>query len=145
MRIRPKLRTLFGLSAEERSALIEAWLGLLWFRVWLACQPSLRLDAWISGLVPWDGEPDEKAVEQLGRWVAIAARYHVVRADCLPRSLCLQWMMARRGWQAQLRIGVRKEQGRVCAHAWLEDPTGRPIHEREDVRSHFKPLFAAAR
>ena len=41
-------------------------------------------------------------------------------AACLTRSLALNWMLARHGYAAQLRIGVRQAGAAVDAHAWIE-------------------------
>jgi hypothetical protein len=60
---------------------------------------------------------------------------------CLPRSLVLQRFLVKRGTAAELRIGVRKEEERLLAHAWLE-AEGRPLCEARDVEGRFVPLVA---
>lgn len=71
---------------------------------------------------PGSAAPQEPSagVERLGRWVDAAARYHPLRTRCLHRSLALKWMLAGRGIDADLRIGVRREGEELAAHAWLE-------------------------
>lgn len=54
------------------------------------------------------------------RLVGIAARHGLVRATCLSRALTLWWLLRRQGIASDLRIGVRKKEGRLEAHAWLE-------------------------
>ena len=39
---------------------------------------------------------------------------------CLRRSLTLQWLLARGGLDTTLQFGVRRENGSLQAHAWLE-------------------------
>jgi hypothetical protein len=56
----------------------------------------------------------------IARLVSIAARHGPYRASCLRQSLALWWLLRRRGIAADLRIGVRREQNRVEAHAWVE-------------------------
>lgn len=42
------------------------------------------------------------------------------RSSCLEKSLVLCWLLQRRGIEAELRIGARKEKGNFEAHAWVE-------------------------
>ncbi len=52
--------------------------------------------------------------------VSIAARYGIVRATCLRQALLAFWLLCRRGIFTELRIGVRKVEGSINAHAWLK-------------------------
>ena len=64
------------------------------------------------------------AVESLAvlttRMVLAAARNSPIPSTCLERSLSLWWMLARQGIATQLRIGVRKDDEKFAAHAWVE-------------------------
>jgi len=55
---------------------------------------------------------------------------------CLRRSLVLQRMLGRRSIPAELRLGVRKEEGQLKAHAWLEYQ-GQPVGEAEDLEEKY--------
>lgn len=57
---------------------------------------------------------------RIARLVGIAANHGPYRATCLRQSLALWWLLRRRGVAAELRIGVRKEEGELLAHAWVE-------------------------
>ncbi len=62
---------------------------------------------------------------------------------CLPRSLALQRMLARRGIASELRIGVRKESngaGGIAAHAWVE-VDGVPLGEPQAIEERFQKLL----
>ncbi len=52
--------------------------------------------------------------------VNIAALRGPFRPTCLERSLVLWWLLQRDGIQSDLRIGVRKDEGELKAHAWVE-------------------------
>jgi hypothetical protein len=52
--------------------------------------------------------------------------------QCLVRSLVLQWMLARRGIASTLRLGVRRENGRMFAHAWVER-AGEPVNDSAEL------------
>ncbi len=71
--------------------------------------------------------------------VALAARHTPFRAKCLPRSLALQWLLARRGIDAELRIGVRKNGHALEAHAWIEH-CGEPLIDDVAVGQRFVPF-----
>jgi hypothetical protein len=49
-----------------------------------------------------------------------AARHLFFAPTCLEQSLVLAAMLRRRGLDAKLRIGARKQAGRFEAHAWVE-------------------------
>jgi hypothetical protein len=62
--------------------------------------------------------------------VRVAAANGICETTCLPRSLVLCTLLRRRGAEATLRLGVRKQAGDIEAHAWVEvgglrlDPSG---------------------
>jgi hypothetical protein len=59
-------------------------------------------------------------VDRIAWAVSLAGRY-VPRATCLTQALAMQILLKREGIAVQLHLGVAKdEQGRVTAHAWLE-------------------------
>jgi hypothetical protein len=78
-------------------------------------------------------------VRQLSEQVDRAADHHLVPMRCLRRTLALQWLLGRAGIASTLRIGVRKEAGRLLAHAWLEKD-GLPLTEPQAVTDRFVPL-----
>ena len=58
---------------------------------------------------------------------------------CLTRSLCLRWLLGRRGLPAQLRLGVAREADGLLAHAWVE-LQGQPVGEETQEVNRFAPL-----
>jgi len=76
---------------------------------------------------------------RVARLVELAARHGVLRANCLATSLALQSLLASAGFPAELRIGVRKHDLRLEAHAWVERH-GEPLLEDPDVRVRYRPF-----
>jgi hypothetical protein len=72
----------------------------------------------------------------VARMVEAAARHGLYRATCLPRSLILWSLLRRRGIAGDLCIGVRKDRGRLEAHAWVE-LRGAVLNDRDDVCNRF--------
>jgi hypothetical protein len=84
-------------------------------------------------------------IRALSELVNRAAHHHPLPASCLTRSLLLAWLLRRRGWGSELRIGVRLNDGSLDAHAWLECD-GIPVNDRADIAGDFRPFeesFAA--
>lgn len=73
---------------------------------------------------------------EVARLVAAACRYGLYRARCLPISLTLGWLLQREGISTDLRLGVRKADARLEAHAWIEH-RGVPLIDTPGVHQRF--------
>ena len=121
--------------------LSRAWVCLLAAYAALRFLPVRRVEALLEKLAGKDRAEISSA--HLARLVDVAARFHLRPITCLPRSLALRALLRRHGVEADLLIGVRREEdGVLRAHAWIED-AGCPVGESGDVRSRFRPLSAA--
>ena len=79
------------------------------------------------------------------RLVAVAARY--TGGTCLARSIVLACLLERQEVSAQLRIGVRKGENGLEAHAWVE-AAGTTLNDGQDVGERYAAFdrnFALAR
>lgn len=75
----------------------------------------------------------------LARLVDAAARRLPGHPACLTRSVTLWYLLRRRALPAALRLGVRKAEGRLEAHAWVE-LGGEVVNDSADVGARF-PAF----
>src|SRR5690606_26453267 len=73
---------------------------------------------------------------ELARLAAIAGRRGPLAANCLPQSLLLYFLLRRRGFAPTLKIGVRKQEAALDAHAWVELDG----HSLDPVQSVFQPF-----
>jgi hypothetical protein len=140
----PSWGKLCRLSGPERWALAQAlvllpltalalrWLGLRRWQSALARLAPRGGDRAVSG--------DDRA-HATARMVQAAARYGPCRANCLQQSLVLWWLLRRRGVASVLRIGVRKGEGRLEAHAWVEH-RGQALND-QDVGRRYVPFGRA--
>jgi Transglutaminase-like superfamily len=133
-------RKLWGLSRRERMLFACAALLL----------PVTRLALGVAGFRRWQSvlralsrgrerPPAGDALEQARRtaaMVGIAARRGVSRANCLPQSLVLWFLLRRQGIESRLRIGARKTNDSCEAHAWVEY-LGRVLNDSQDVNQRF--------
>jgi len=67
------------------------------------------------------------------------SRYSIYPADCLARSLALQYLLACEGIESELLLGARTLGGQFEAHAWVEVGTT-ALLEEEYVREVYQPF-----
>jgi Transglutaminase-like superfamily len=134
------LRRLREMPGDDRARLVEAWLSLARARMTIPRGTSARgLDrlSWLPG--PQGRAARRQEWEPLARAIDIAARHHLCRMTCLPKSLALRSMLSRRGLESTLRIGVRNAGAGLESHAWVESG-GVPIGFDGDRVAEFSPL-----
>jgi transglutaminase superfamily protein len=71
-----------------------------------------------------------------------ADRHGFGQSTCLAKSLTLWWLLGIQGITSQLRIGVRKENQKLEAHAWVERD-GLALNEPEERHHHYAAFDAA--
>lgn len=71
-----------------------------------------------------------------------ADRQGLSSTSCLAKSLALWWLLGRQGIDSHLRIGIRKEEEKFEAHAWVERD-GAALNEPEEYHRHYA-AFAGA-
>ncbi|WP_286194739.1 lasso peptide biosynthesis B2 protein [Synechococcus sp. CCY 0621] len=109
-------------------------LPLFWLRVKVLGQCTLG-----PGRVGSTLAPQVDAAVRMGQLVNRVAHYVLPPDNCLSRSLCLQWLLRRRGIPADLRLGVQLDAGQLQAHAWVE-VAGHPVNDAQDVAERFLPF-----
>jgi hypothetical protein len=86
--------------------------------------PRLRglLAAYPRNLPKYKGTETDavEASKHVSNLVSVASRYGLYHATCLRRSLLIWWWLRRMGIQTELRIGVKKVDGQLYAHAWIK-------------------------
>jgi hypothetical protein len=70
------------------------------------------------------------------RMVRAAVHYSLVKFTCLEESLTLWFLLSQWGIPARLRIGVRKDDGKFEAHAWVEH-NGEALNQPEALHQHY--------
>jgi Transglutaminase-like superfamily len=127
-------------TPEDLWAFARAWTVLLAADLGLRVLPFARVERWLSPKL--SPRIDETAVGRLVWSTEAAARHHLYPMRCLPKALCLRWLLGRHGIECELRIGVARQDGGLAAHAWVERQ-GRPIGESLAVEDRFAPLRPA--
>lgn len=131
------------LTARQWSVLLSA---LFWLAVTEVGLRLLGLSRLQRLLLPRSrrrhGTVSLKEIAEVIHLVDMAVRRLPGSGACLRRSLVLQRFLAREGIETELRFGVRKSDGSLEAHAWLEHE-GRPLGEAAPVEERFAKLLPA--
>lgn len=123
-------------------AFARAWGLLLAADLGLRAFSLPRMERWLSPGIAAGPPSGEATVGRLVWATAAAARHHLYPMRCLPRALCLRWLLSRQGIATELKIGVAREGEGLAAHAWVERE-GRPVGEAVGVGDQFLPLGPA--
>jgi hypothetical protein len=143
-----KLVQLARLTGTEWTILIRAGVLLPAIAFGLRVVGFNRLRALLGKVLPdggvrLSGDREKSLVVVTTRMVGIASRHGFPRVTCLPRSLTLWRLLRSQGVEADLRIGVRREAGRLDAHAWVEH-RGLPLNDASDVAERYAAFDGSA-
>jgi len=75
-------------------------------------------------------------VQRTCRVVGAAQRRSPVKSTCLEESLVLWYLLRKQGIKSRLRIGVRKINGKLEAHAWVEY-NGEALNQPGQIHRHY--------
>jgi hypothetical protein len=146
-----RLHRFSRLNSAARRLFLRAFILLplvslsLRFRGFRATQATLqkRLDATNASRLSTPGlalAPD--VVPRTVQMVQAAVRHGFGSPNCLEISLTLWWLLARQDAVSTIRIGTRRVDSRLEAHAWVECG-GIPLNEFEHPHYHYAPFDAA--
>lgn len=136
-----KLIKVFQLKAKDRQLLINTYLLLALVRLglWLLSFQTLRQ---FLAKINQASFPERETTElnQVIWAVDLTSRYQLGGVKCLARALTTQLMLSRRGYSAELRIGVvKQENNQLLAHAWVES-NGEVVIGKMNNLADFKPF-----
>lgn len=134
-----------ALAPADRRLFLQAAIALPFVRMALRMFGFRRCHAGLNRVTPVRARlagapPALDDVARMARLVRAAARHGVVDRNCLTESLAIWWLLRRRGLESDIRIGVRKDDGNLDAHAWVEW-AGTALDEHRDISHTFPPLM----
>lgn len=142
-----KLRRFSSLERDAQKLFLRATvilpmvaLSLRW-RGFRATQATLQKSI-SSGIPELGPESATKHLALTAHMVNAADRHGLVHPSCLAKSMALWWLLGRQGISSELRIGIRKENERFQAHAWVERD-GTALNEPEEHHEHYAAFDAA--
>lgn len=142
-----KLRRFSSLERDAQKLFLRAMvilpmvaLSLRW-RGFRATQDILQKS--ISSRIPeLDPGLATKHLALTAHMVNAADRHGLVHTSCLAKSMALWWLLGCQGISSELRIGIRKENEKFKAHAWVERD-GKTLNEPEEHHHHYAAFDAA--
>jgi hypothetical protein len=136
-----KLRTFLSLSPERRWLTAEALLlpPLISASFHLFGVP--RTQAWLRhwSRVGAAAEPADAlgTIQQARRAQRLVKRSTGVGGSCLVRSFSLWTLLLRRGLPTEIRVGLRRHEGQIEGHAWIEY-RGVPLNEDAKILQTYQ-------
>lgn len=133
------IKSLFTHRPEEWAFAARAWCLAPLIEAMLATRGLKETLQWVERKFPHQqlrrARPTVVTVEEGAGLIGAVYRRHLVRGRCLPRAL-LQYALHRRdGVEARLMVGVKKPDGDLAAHAWIETAGSMPSDEYTAVLS----------
>ena len=131
-----RVHSLLRLSTGDKALLVQATLLLTGIRLGLYVLSFARLRSLLARCVGPEGTTDDELhhddSDRIVWAVERVSRQFPAIGTCLTQALTVHVLLARRGVQSNLRIGVRRESdGAFIAHAWLEKDGGILIGEAD--------------
>jgi hypothetical protein len=123
----------------------QAWGWLVVFDLGLRTRPFPDLQAFAARTASRPLPPPEMVERQIGLLTTAVDRArnnHLYPMTCLRQALTLQKMLAQHGIPVELKIGVRKEDGELLAHAWIQYQ-GKIVGEPEKITETYSAMQKA--
>ena len=149
-----KLLKIFKFSAKELLLLVEAWVVFLkWdllisftqYEKWrnkIHCLSNLRKPSLNDAEKSANTAITPEQITLIIRLSEISGRFHFRKMNCLRRCVSQQEILVKRSIDTRMHIGIRIEEEKVKAHAWLT-LNGRVINDSEEVISLYSELKSA--
>jgi len=141
-----RIRRFSALTRSARGLFLRASLVLPLITISLRWRGFRKTKASLQLFIPLtygSQNPDTQARAALtAQMVRAAARHGIGDPACLQVSLALWWLLARQGIASDLRVGIRKDEEKFEAHAWVE--CGGATLNDPEVKHHHYDAFDAA-
>jgi hypothetical protein len=129
------------MTLEDRSLLLRAWLLLNATSIALTFVRYRAIETTVNrvGDAAVARRADVARARHVSRLVEMAARHTPISNTCLHRASVLTTLLRREGIDAQVRLGVRKNDGILDGHAWVECG-GTIVPDGPTVAQEYAPL-----
>lgn len=110
------------LTAEDRRLLVAGFFLLPLVALGVRLAGFERVRGALARFAPGTGKPgdDPGRPHRVARMLEIAGSRGLVRVTCVPQALLTWSILRREGFEAAIRIGVRRDGEALRAHAWVE-------------------------
>lgn len=141
----PKLTKIFTFSVSEWLIILEAWFVFLKWDLFIS---FTQYEQWRNKIYKAPKlqkvriEEGANLPEKVKTIIALSeavARNHIRKMNCLRRCLTQKQMLAKRGFETSMHIGVNIENDGLKAHAWLSFQ-GKVINDNDSVNTRYSEL-----
>ena len=113
---------------------------MLYIRLRMNFSPFKSWKHWLT----MDQAPSPKAlttgeknkIKTLSQMILLASKYHIMNANCLPKSLALKWLLEGENIHSQLKLGFNVSKNNFQGHAWLVH-NERVLNDTDDVAQRY--------
>ena len=135
-----KFRRFWLLPSADRRLLSRIALIVPLVEIGLRIMGFKRMLAWLTTFARTKLTVTTPAaeVERHRRLLFIFHKELPLASRCLARALTLWYLLRRRGITTDLRFGIRKQDGKLLAHAWVEYD-GHPLTLDPDIEQLYEP------
>ena len=133
-------RRFFDLQRGDRWLVVEAFILIAIVTAGLRTMSFVSLRRLLDGAKGLRSQSPHSAARI--SWAVDAAARRLPGRTCLKDSLAADVMLCRRGYQSELRLGVKKAHDRLVplqAHAWVES-NGAIVAGQLDTLHEYQPL-----
>jgi hypothetical protein len=140
--MKKRINQLRALSFEEWRLLLASLVLLPLTGLMLRIIGFKKTRSFLTKLVPAKSNSTTPEAEQLlyakcvAHMVNVAANHGLYRANCLKKSLVTWRLLARKGIESDLKIGVKTDSDDFQAHSWVECH-GHSLGEPANINYHF--------
>ena len=113
------LRKFRSLSLGERRLLLDTVVLVTFLRAALCLMPFVRVNDYLARRAKSHPLRRHIATSRL-LWAIRTVAARIPRTTCLTQALAAKYQLERSGRNAQLHLGIAKQNGQFLAHAWLE-------------------------
>jgi len=119
-----KLATACQLPIDHWVILIKSWFIMLYVRLRMDLTPFRSWKHWLinqpAEMIKPLNNGEKSRIITYRRMITLASRYHLINANCLPKSLTLKWMLEKDNIHCELKLGLNLDSKDFHGHAWLQ-------------------------
>ena len=137
-----KFRQFSAMKKNDRRLFVRIALILPFVEIGLRLFGFNRLLKFLRrfAIVKSSAQKHRQEVERHRRFMFLFYEHFPFAGKCLARALTLWLLLERKGIETNLRFGIRKEDGKLLAHAWVEHK-GKPLTVDPEVEQQYPWIY----
>lgn len=121
---RRKISTACQIPLSQWLILAKSWFILLYVRLRMDLTPFASWKHWLvnapGNMYKPLNDDDRNRIIAHRRMINLASRYHIISANCLPKSITLKWLLGKHNINCEIVLGLKLDNRELHGHAWLQ-------------------------